>query len=465
MKKIGYVATECYPFIKVGGLGDVIGSLFKIFNKNAYLFLPLYKQIKGNFKIEKIGEIEVFFSETRKEICKIYKLSNFSNVILIGNDYYFDRDEIYGPSGKDYLDNLERFSFFSKSILEVCKYLNIEIEVFHCNDWHTALLPLYLKLYYKDFFQNTKVVFTIHNIAYQGVFPSDKFIYLGLPWDYFSMEGLEFYGNINLMKAGIIYSDIITTVSKRFAEEIMTEEFGFKLDGLLRKYKDKIKGIINGIDYQVWNPLFDKYIKKRYKTPEGKITNKIFLQEELFLKVGEDIPLFGMVNRLVEQKGIDLIIEKFENLIEKEIEIVILGQGEEKYKEKLLEFKTKFPQKFSFIYDFNEKLAHQIYAGSDFFLMPSRFEPCGLGQMIAMKYGSVPVVRKVGGLYDTVIDYNENGYGFTFFKDEEFIGTIDRAILIYQNKKLFREIVKKCMQLDFSWKKSAEEYKEIYESL
>jgi starch synthase len=465
MKKIGYVAAECYPFIKVGGLADVVGSLFKIFNKNAYLFLPFYKQIKENFKVEKIGETEVFFSEERKEICKIFKPLDFSNVILIGNSSYFDRDEIYGPSGRDYFDNLERFSFFSKGVLEVCKYLNIKIDVFHCNDWHTSLLPLYLKLYYKNSFQNTKIIFTIHNIAYQGIFPPNKFIYLGLPWDYFSSEELEFYGNINLMKGGIIYSDIITTVSRKFAEEIMTEEFGFKLDGLLRKYKEKIRGIINGIDYQIWNPLFDKYIKKKYKTPEGKIINKSFLQKELTIKIDENIPLFGMVSRLVEQKGIDLIIEKFENLMERDIQIVILGQGEDRYEKNLSELKTKYKGKFSFICEFNEKIAHQIYAGCDFFLMPSRFEPCGLGQMIAMKYGTVPIVRKVGGLYDTVIDYNENGYGFTFLKDEEFIGTIDRAISIYQNRKIFKEIVKKCMKLDFSWRKFAEEYKEIYESL
>ncbi|MGC8976910.1 MAG: glycogen synthase [Candidatus Ratteibacteria bacterium] len=465
MKRIGYVASECFPFVKVGGLADVVGSLFKIFKKNSYLFLPFYRQIKEKFLIEKIGEIDVFFSPNRKEKCEIFKIKEFQNVILIGNNYYFDREEVYGPDGKDYPDNLERFSFFSKGVCDVSKYLNINIDVFHCNDWHTALLPLYLKLFYRDFFKNTKVVFTIHNIAYQGIFPYEKFSSLGLPDNYFSMEELEFYGNINLMKSGIIHSDIITTVSKRFAEEIMTEEFGFKLDGLLRKYKGKIRGIINGIDYQVWNPAFDKYIKKRYKTPDGKIINKTYLQEELSLKKNENIPLFGMVSRLVEQKGIDLLIDKFDNLMENNIQIVILGEGDRKYKEKLNELSLKYKGNFSFNSGFNEVLSHKIYAGSDFFLVPSRFEPCGLGQLIGMKYGSIPVVRKVGGLYDTVIDINDGGYGFTFLKDEEFIDTIRRCIWFYNEKDSFKKIVEKCMKLDFSWKNSANQYKEIYESL
>ncbi|MCM8804599.1 MAG: glycogen synthase [Candidatus Omnitrophica bacterium] len=465
MKKIGYVAAECVPFIKVGGLADVVGSLFKIFKRNSYLFLPLYKKIKEKFKIKEIGEIEIYFTDFRKEKCKIYKTVDFQNVIFIGNDYYFDRDEVYGPEGKDYPDNIERFSFFSRSICEICKYLDIKIDVFHCNDWHTSLLPLYLKLFYNDFKRNTKVVFTIHNIAYQGIFPSEKFSILGLPSEYFSIEGIEFYGDINLMKAGIIYSDIITTVSKKFADEIITPEFGFKLDGLLRKYREKIVGIVNGIDYQIWHPMLDEYIKRKYKTLKGKMINKVYLQEELSLIKKEDIPLFSIVSRLVEQKGIDLIIEKINDLMNKNIQIVILGEGEEKYKEKLSEISLKNPEKFCFIQGFNEKLAHQIYASSDFFLMPSRFEPCGLGQMIALKYGSVPVVRKVGGLYDTVKDYEENGWGFTFYKDDEFIPTIERAISVYNNKNLWERLVKKCMELDFSWKNSSQAYKEIYESL
>ncbi|MCS7180858.1 MAG: glycogen/starch synthase, partial [bacterium] len=216
MKIIGYVATESVPFVKVGGLADVVGSLFKIFKKESFLFLPFYKHIKKKFKVKKIDEIEVFFSDNRREKCEIYKSEDFSNVFLIGNNHYFEREEIYGPSGNDYPDNLERFSFFSKSICEVCKHLNLKINIFHCNDWHTALVPLYLKLYYKDFFEDTKVIFTIHNIAYQGVFNSDKFPLLGLPWEFFSMEELEFYGKINLMKAGIIHSDFITTVSEKF---------------------------------------------------------------------------------------------------------------------------------------------------------------------------------------------------------------------------------------------------------
>lgn len=465
MKRIGYVACESVPFVKVGGLADVVGSLFKIFSKNSFLFLPYYRRVKEKFKTEFLGEIDVFFSDIRKERCKIFKPVDFKNVIFIGNDDYFDREEIYGPNGKDYPDNLERFSFFSKSICEVCKCLKIKIDIFHCNDWHTALLPLYLNLYYRDSFQNTKTIFTIHNIAYQGIFGSEKFPFLGLPWDYFSMEEIEFYGKINLMKAGIIHSDLITTVSERFAEEIMTPEFGFKLDGLLRKYKDKITGIINGIDYQIWNPIFDEYIIKRYKTPKNKIINKIYLQEKLSLKKGENIPLFGMVNRLVEQKGIDLVIENFDILMERDIQIVILGEGEEKYKEKLSQISKKYLERFSFNIGFNEELAHQIYAGCDFFLMPSRFEPCGLGQMISLKYGTVPVVRRVGGLYDTVKDYNEDGWGFTFYKDEEFISTIDRALTVYKDKKLWEKLVKKCMALDFSWKESAKKYKKLYEEL
>lgn len=470
-KSICLVSAEAVPFVKVGGMADVVGALYKYLKskEKIYLFVPLYTHIKKNYNTETISAIRVRFCESRIEDGYIEKSNDFPGVYFIGNDKYFERDEIYGPGGKDYPDSAERFSFFSKAVLEAVKVLKVDVDIFHCHDWHTALLPLYLKLNYRDIFIKTKTLFTIHNLGYQGVFSVNIFHLLGIPWDYFHMDELEFYGNVNFMKAGIIHSDILNTVSPTYAKEILTPEFGYNLDGLLRKYQYKLKGIINGIDYQIWNPAFDNYIAKKYKSYKSKVENKLSLQKKLSLEIDKDIPVFGMVSRLAAQKGIDYLIEIMEQLLKNNLQIIILGDGDPKYKEILSFWHKKIPRKLSFTSGFNEELAHQIYAGSDFFLMPSRFEPCGLGQLISFKYGTIPIVRKVGGLADTVQEYNletEEGTGFVFKEGStELLTRIEEALTLFQNKEKIERLVNKIIHLDFSWKSSVEEYLKTYNEL
>ncbi len=468
MKNIALVSCECFPLVKVGGLADVVGSLFVKLPRYAdvKLFLPGFRQIVERHSYENLGEFNVFFSSSRSEKAALLKLKNeFSNVYLVGNETYFNRSQLYGEGGIDYPDNLERFSFFSKAVLEACKTFSIDIDVFHCNDWQTALVPLYLKLFYREL--NSSVVFTIHNLAYQGIFSHDLFDKLGLGQEFFSIEQLEFYGNINLMKAGIIHSNRINTVSPTYAKEILTPEFGCKLDGLLRTREKDIMGILNGIDYMVWNPLFDKMIFKRYRSRKGKINNKKYLQSQFSLP-DDNVPVFGFVGRLVEQKGIDLIIDTIEKILDRRFQIVFLGTGESRYEDSIIALTKKYPDRIKASIGFDEKLAHQIYAGSDFFLMPSRFEPCGLGQMIALKYGTIPVVRKTGGLADTVEPINRiknSGCGFVFENalPSELETAMRDAIDLYSDQNLMEDAFKRASSLDFSWNRSILEYVSLYE--
>lgn len=468
MKNITLVSCECFPLVKVGGLADVVGSLLVKLPRhtNVQLFLPGFKQITGKYTYENLGSFDVFFTSSRTEKATLLKLKDkFNNVYLIGNEAYFNRSQLYGEGGIDYPDNLERFSFFSKAILEACKIFNIDIDVFHCNDWQTALVPLYLKHSYREL--NASTVFTIHNLAYQGIFPSNFLNKLGLGQEFFSPEQLEFYGNINLMKAGIIYSDRITTVSPTYAKEILTPEFGCKLDGLLKTREKDITGILNGIDYMTWNPLFDEMIFKKYRSRKGKIRNKIYLKSQFSLP-DDDVPLLGFVGRLVEQKGIDLIIDTIEKMLDKAFQVVLLGTGESRYEDGVIALTKKYPDRIKASIGFDEKLAHQIYAGSDFFLMPSRFEPCGLGQMIALKYGTIPIVRKTGGLADTVkpIDQTGNsGWGFVFENalPTELEAVMRNAIDLYFDQNLMEDIFNRVSSLNFSWQRSILEYVSLYE--
>ncbi|MBN1444636.1 MAG: glycogen synthase GlgA [Candidatus Omnitrophica bacterium] len=467
-KNICLAAAEAVPFIKAGGMADVVGSLYKYLKgkQNVSLFIPLYKQTKNSHKTTEIGIFDVVFSEHRKEKCILEKSIEFPGIYFINNPGYFKRDGIYGHGGKGYPDNAERFSFLPRAVLEAARFLKIDADVFHCHDWHTALLPLYLKTNYRDIFPRAKTLFTIHNLGYQGVFSADTFQILGLPWHYFQMEELEFYGNVNFMKAAIIHSDMVNTVSPRYAKEILTPEFGNSLDGLLRKNQNKLRGIINGIDYQIWNPSFDRFIHKKYRTFKSKSENKTALQKKLGLQDGKDIPLFGMVARLAEQKGIDELAEIMGDILSKNLQVVVLGDGEPEYKDILTRWAGKFPKKISVAFGFNDELAHLIYAGSDFFLMPSKFEPCGLGQMISFKYGTIPVVRNVGGLADTVANYDfasEKGTGFVFEGgSRELLKCIESALKLFGDEKRMEKCVNSVIKLDFSWKSSVNEYLEIY---
>lgn len=467
MKAVAIVGCECVPFVKVGGLADVAGALFSKLPKyvETKVFLPGFKQICERFSFEKVLECDVVFSQERVEKASLLRLKNHPDVYIIGNDY-FNRDQLYGEKGVDYPDNLLRFSFFSKAVLECCKKANIDVSVFHCNDWQTALLPLYKKIFYKE--MKASVVFTIHNLAYQGIFSSEQFSYLGLGSEFFTMDQLEFYGSINVMKAGIIHSQLINTVSPTYAKEILTPEYGCRLDGLLKTREKDLTGIINGIDYMVWNPLFDSAIEKKYRTRKGKMINKIALQEKFSLPVNKNIPVFGFVGRLVEQKGIDLIIEAIENLKDADFQFICLGTGDASYEESIRYLSVKYPEKAGIRIGFDDTLARQIYAGCDFFLMPSRFEPCGLGQLISLKYGAIPVVRKTGGLADTVkpVDVaNDTGWGIVFDNPDpkELEKSIRIAIDYYNDNHLMEKLFLRAISLDFSWNKSIEEYLSLYQ--
>ncbi|MCM8765058.1 MAG: glycogen/starch synthase, partial [Candidatus Omnitrophica bacterium] len=331
MRSVAIVSCECVPFVKVGGLADVVGALCAKLPKyvDSKVFLPGFKQIIEKYPFEKICECDVVFSQNRVEKAELLKLKHKHDIYLIGNEHYFNRTQLYGEKGIDYPDNLLRFSFFSKAVLECCKKANISVDIFHCNDWQTALVPLYRKIFYNEL--RAATVFTIHNLAYQGIFPASQFSSLGVGNEFFTMEQLEFYGNINVMKAGIIHSEKINTVSPTYAKEILTSEFGCRLDGLLKTRERDLAGILNGVDYMVWNPLFDRVIARKYRTRKGKLVNKIALQEKFSLTGNEQIPVFSFVGRFVEQKGIDWIIGAIENIKDVEFQFVCIGTGEPSY--------------------------------------------------------------------------------------------------------------------------------------
>ncbi|MEM7816563.1 MAG: glycogen/starch synthase [Candidatus Aenigmatarchaeota archaeon] len=452
--KVAFCSSEVFPFAKTGGLADVSGALPLALAKQkcqVKVFMPLYKNIKpqkvfGEFGLTKEKNVEFIF---------------------IKNDNFFMRDALYGTPQGDYPDNLERFSFFCRQVLEILKKLNFSPDIIHSNDWQASLVNIYLKTLYKNdnFFKNTKCLLTIHNLAYQGLFDVEKYPIIGLGWEYFNMHCLEFYGKVNLLKGGIVFSDMINTVSPTYAKQIQTPDYGCGLDGVLREKRDRLVGILNAIDYSVWDPKIDKLIYKNYSPLdlENKYENKIKFQKELGLKVDKNILFLGMVSRLAEQKGIDILSEALPQILKK-YQVVILGFGDEKYHTILKKLTTKFKKNFSLNLKFDEVLAHKIYAGCDCFLMPSKFEPCGLSQMISYKYATVPIVHHTGGLADTVIDVNEDGGGFVFhnYDPQDLIFTVERAQGLFLQKKLWQNLLKKITKYNFSWEVTASKYIEIY---
>ncbi|MCK9573011.1 MAG: glycogen synthase [Candidatus Omnitrophica bacterium] len=452
--KIALCSSEVFPYAKTGGLADVTGALPLALTKNdceVKVFMPLYKKVKpqkmfSDYGVTKEGNVEFYF---------------------IKNDNYFMRDALYGTPQGDYGDNLERFSFYSRKVLELLKQLKFKPDVIHSNDWQSSLVNIYLRTIYSsdDFFRKTATILTIHNLAYQGLFGRDKYPVLGLSWDYFNMHCLEFYEKINLLKGGIVFSDIVSTVSPTYAKQIQTPDYGCGLDGVLREKRDKLVGILNAIDYDVWNPEKDKLIYKNYspKNLEDKAINKKMFQKELGLKVDEDTLLLGMVSRLAEQKGVDILSDSLDYLLKK-YQIVILGLGDEKYHKILKKKADKFKKSFSLNLMFDEKIAHRIYAACDGFLMPSRFEPCGLSQMISYKYATVPIVHRTGGLADTVIDVEKQGGGFVVDKytSNDLSSAIDRAAKLFKDKKGWPKLLKKISQYNFSWEEAAKHYVDMY---
>ncbi|MCM8830787.1 MAG: glycogen synthase [Candidatus Omnitrophica bacterium] len=455
--KVAFCSSEVFPFAKTGGLADVSGALPLALKRKGIdikVFMPLYKNIKP----------QKTFNE--------YAVTNYKDVdfFFIRNDNYFSRDGLYGTSSGDYPDNLERFSFFSKKVFQVLKEINFKPDIIHINDWQTSLISVYLKILFNEdlFFANTKSILTIHNLAYQGIFDKEKFSIIGIGWEYFNMHQLEFYDKINLLKGGIVFSDMVNTVSPEYAKQIQTEEFGCGLHGVLKEKKDRLCGILNAIDYTVWNPGTDNLIYKKYSknTLDRKIINKKMFQKELGLKVSKEAFVLGMVSRLAEQKGIDILSLSLPYLLKK-YQVVILGVGDEKYHIILKKLANKFKGSFSLNLKFDETLAHKIYASCDCFLMPSRFEPCGLSQMISYKYATIPIVHHTGGLVDTVVDVENGGGGFVFsvYSEQELIKTIDRAYNFFKDKKRWLALIKKVTDYNFSWDVAASNYIQMYDKV
>ncbi len=472
--KVLMVSSEGVPFAKTGGLADVVGSLPReLRNKgvDARVIMPAYGGVlsRYGYKMRRKGEITVPLG-WRRQYCGILELEHDGiPFYFLDNDYYFKREELYG-----YDDEAERFAFFSRAVLEALPYLDFTPHILHCHDWHASLVPVFLKTHYREkpFYQKMRTVLTIHNLHYRGIFGKETIPdLLGLGYEYFSPEGLEFYGKVSYLKGGLLFSDFLTTVSRTYAQEIQTPYYGEGLDGILRMRNERLEGIINGIDYNYYNPMTDKQIFQPYRTSLVKKTaNKLKLQEMLRFPEDEKIPLVAFVNRLVEQKGLDLIARVLEEILSRDAQVVILGTGDQKYELFLQYMAGRYPDKLSVNIMFDDSLARKIYAGSDIFLMPSLFEPCGTAQLIALRYGSIPVVRETGGLKDTVTSYNErtgkgNGFSFTNYNAHDMLYTVNRALDLYGDRKAWTGLIKNAVKKDFSWSRPAAKYGELYKHL
>ncbi len=473
------VSSEVVPFVKTGGLADVTGALVNEYKKtgvDTLVILPLYKKIRENLK--KLG-----IKPLKKEITvplgnsiehgKLWKgnTSGGADVYFIENDKFYNRDELYGTPAGDYPDNASRFIFYSRGALETLKELRLTVDIIHCNDWQTGLIPVYLKTIYKNDFPQTATLITIHNIGYQGIFDHIEMLLTGFGWEMFHMDALEVYGKINFLKAGILFSDLLTTVSNTYAREIMTSEYGFGLDTVLKKRSNDLYGIINGIDYKDWNPEKDNLIAAKYSryNLSGKATCKKSLLKTCGLPETNSL-LIGIVARLTSHKGFVLVAKAMDEIIKSGAQVVILGKGDEYFQKIFLNLKQKYIGRLSVTIGFDDILAHKIYAGSDIFLMPSKYEPCGLGQLIALRYGTIPAVRRTGGLADTIIEYNPSkgtGAGFLFndYSYTDIVRTVKRADKLFNDKKHWQKIMDNAISQDFSWRQSAKQYLSLYEKI
>ncbi len=451
--KVAFVASEAVPHAKTGGLADVVGALPKYLNDldiDATVIMPRYKDIEAKEEEPFAMNVEGF---------RGVGLLRSEGFIFVDYPQYFDRKGLYGDMSGDYPDNCERFTLFCKVVGQIVESGNYDLV--HCHDWQSGLVPLYLKLRKI----RAKSVFTIHNLGYQGKFPKTKFSLLGIEDRFFSPQGLEFFGDISFLKAGIVYSDAVTTVSRNYAQEIQTPELGFGLDGVLRMRANDLHGILNGIDYREWDPASDDLLYEKYSDFAGKTINKTRLCAECCLDAKR--PLIGMVSRIAGQKGFDILVCAMDEIIGLGYNMIILGYGEESYHDKLMQLHNVYPNRLSVNIKFDNRLAHRIYAGSDFFLMPSMYEPCGLGQLISLRYGTVPIVRRTGGLADTVVEFDGksmsgNGFLFSAYKGEALVSAVARARAVYNEQEIFEGLSGRCMEYDYSWNRSAREYSELY---
>ena len=475
MKNVLFVASESVPFIKTGGLADVVGSLPKYLNKEEFdvrVILPKYMCMKEEYK-NQLSYVTHFYMDMgwrNQYVCVLELIYDGIHFYFIDNEYYFSGMKPYGNIYED----LEKFAFFSKAALSILPDIGFRPDIIHCHDWQTGLIPIYLKDRFQEnaFYHGIKTIMTIHNLKFQGIWDMKTIQNItGLPDYYFTPDKLEAYGDANYLKGGLVYADAITTVSPTYAEEIKTPFYGENLNGLMVARAHDLRGIVNGIDYEEYNPETDSMIAKNYTAKnfrKEKIKNKIALQKELGLAQNEKVFMIGIVSRLTDQKGFDLINYMMEEMCQQDWQIVVLGTGEERYENMFRHFAWKYPDKVSANIYYSEAMSHKIYASCDAFLMPSLFEPCGLSQLMSLRYGTLPIVRETGGLKDTVIPYNEyegTGTGFSFanYNAHEMYNTVRYAHSIYVDKKReWNKIVDRAMAADFSWKASADKYAELY---
>jgi starch synthase len=477
--KVVYASSEIQPFAATGGLADVASALpgaLRGEGVDVCRVMPLYRHVmERDFPIKDTGirlRVPLGLSTVTADVWVCEDPS--PKTYFIRRDEYFDRSQLYGLPDRDYDDNAERFVFFQKSVVALIDALALGPDVVHCNDWQTGLLPLFLThgIHGMGRSRSERTVFTIHNLAYQGVFDGSAFSVTNLPFSCFSVDRVEFYGTVNSLKGGLTSSDMITTVSTSYAEEIQTKEYGCGLEGVLTDNRDHLVGILNGVDYSQWNPETDEHLTRRYSARDlrGKQVCKEDLVAEFGLEVKDGTPLVGMISRLTEQKGLDILSEAMPRLMRKNLRFVLLGAGDDKYQDLCATWATRWPRKFAFRLAYDKPLSHKIEGGADIYLMPSRFEPCGLNQLYSLKYGTVPVVHATGGLKDTIHDVDassgpRNGFVFKHYSAPSLQSAIDRALRLYPKRRSWLALVRRAMKQDYSWKRAAAQYVKLYKQI
>ena len=478
-----FASSEAVPFSKTGGLADVCGALpveLARLGHHSTVILPAYRQTRYcGQPIEPLGIdfiVPVGSKMVAGHLLKSIMPGAEVPVYLVEQDQYFDRDELYGADGKDYVDNCERFVFFSRAVLEAIRLLDLKVDVLHANDWQTGLTPAYLKIEYRKLARYRRIasLLTIHNMAYQGQFWHWDMLLTGLDWKYFNWRQMEFHGHLNLLKTGMVFADSISTVSPRYAQEVQSSPLGCGLEGVLQHRRATLSGILNGIDVHEWDPRSDPNLAANYNADtvdQAKPICKAALQKELGLPLESSAPLVGIVGRLADQKGFELVIDVMQRWVQtSDVQWAVLGIGEPKYHKALKKLAERFPKKVAVRLEFSAPLAHRIEAGADVFLMPSRFEPCGLNQLYSLRYGTVPVVRATGGLADTIVGYDPqlpnaaaNGFAFQEYSAPALEEALRQACDAYRRPEVWRQLIAVGMRQDWSWTRSAKEYVELYQ--
>ena len=480
---IAFAASECVPFSKTGGLADVVGALPQALAAAGHqvsVYVPLYRQTRLADPQTVVRSITVPFDD-KYRFCSVVTQGGKSDAgkggvrhYFVDYPEYFDRDALYGTKAGDYPDNAERYALFCRAVIEASKVVGVP-DVFHCHDWQSALVPVMLSTLYKEdpVFSDVGTLFTIHNMGYQGLFPPEVLPLLMLPWDLFTISKMEFFGQVNFLKGALVFADFVTTVSKKYSQEIQSIEYGFGLEGVLRNRAATVTGILNGVDYSEWSPQTDKFVAAKFSPDD--LSGKAKCKQDLLAAFGIEkadakLPVIGIVSRFAAQKGFDLIAQVMDRLAREDMIIVALGTGDKEYEEMFVRMNKQFPNKIAIKVAYDNTIAHKIEAGADMFLMPSRYEPCGLNQIYSLKYGTVPIVRATGGLDDTIEPWDARtgkgtGFKFSEYNGESLLLTIKQALLSFRDQASWQVLMKNGMNRDFSWNASAKEYVRLYEKV